>query len=218
MRSRQVSSSWLQSILQVLALCAVLSPVFAQPPPPPQQPPPPPACNPILEICPNPTCTDSENIGQVLISSPNRSSFFYIGNPINITWDYSAEVDIAQFPIQGVNLYWQKDGQRDWQEITALPARAKTHIWEMQDAQAGTGGTFRIRVVPDNIDPDGRTGRTRSCTPSGWPLRTEVAFSLIRPRTLPSTGDPFPPASSDGWKTYVPWASFLMAFGVLLSQ
>ncbi|KAI9093099.1 hypothetical protein DFS34DRAFT_583429 [Phlyctochytrium arcticum] len=183
---------WVFSLLLTLF---TFSTIAQPPPPPPGQTTP--TCNPILNICPPPlNCTDSDVLGRVDVLSPNRTTYFYVGQPVNISWSYSGETDVSKYPINNVSIYYQRSEASTWNPIQTVGAREVKYTWPMKDFEGGTGGTFKIRIVPDNIDRGGVTGTPSSCIPVGWPLLGEVQFTLVRPRPLDDARDPYPPALS----------------------
>ncbi|KNC98288.1 uncharacterized protein SPPG_09395 [Spizellomyces punctatus DAOM BR117] len=207
----------------VTSLLVLFSGTAAQPPPAPAPapappaPPAPPPCNPFIQVCPNPNCTDSSNIGQVYIASPNTTAYFYVGKPVNVTWTYSAETDTSKFPINSVHIYYQKSDAQKWAEVASVPARATNYSWALEDFQAGTGGNFKIRIVPDNIDRSGTTGIPSSCTPPGWPSIGQQEFTIVRPLPLtPIASDPYPAALSSGSRT-IASGSVMTALILLIS-
>lgn len=133
------------------ALLVLLSSTVAQPPPPPTQPPAappaPPPCNPFIQVCSNPNCTSSENIGSVQVLSPNTSAYFYVGSAINVSWTYSGETDSTQFPINNIHIYYQKVDAASWNQVATVPARATNYSWLLDTFAAGTGGNFKVGFI-----------------------------------------------------------------------
>jgi hypothetical protein len=47
-----------------------------------------PTCNPFISPCPQADCEPGVTAGKVLVLSPNSTTFFYLGQQLNVSWLY----------------------------------------------------------------------------------------------------------------------------------
>ncbi|KAI8917720.1 hypothetical protein DFJ77DRAFT_316916 [Powellomyces hirtus] len=188
----------LRSLSFLTILLHFSSPIHAQIPPPTA--PPTTACNPFLTVCPSVPCESSAATGYVTVLSPNITTYFYVGQPIVIAWEYSALTDVATYPANNVSVWYLKEQpevrEEKWTVVGVVGREVRNLTWDMPEVVAGPGGVFKIRVVPDSVDNSLATGHAVSCTPPGWPWLGQVSFRVVRPTPLQLDGDPFPPAMS----------------------
>jgi hypothetical protein len=119
--------------------------------PPPVAPPPGPSptstpgnnCNPFMQTCPNPDCVDSSILGLTLITSPNSTSYQYVGVPILVNWTYSAGTD-NRYPLNSVNLYYRYSKDKSWTPIAQVNANRTSFMWNLSNV---ISGSYEVRFL-----------------------------------------------------------------------
>ncbi|KAI8915654.1 hypothetical protein EDD86DRAFT_196542 [Gorgonomyces haynaldii] len=154
-------------------------------------------CDPYNTVCAGVSCALPGTGGLVRLASPNTTAYFYVGQPINITWTYSDLAD-PQYPTQSVNIYYRQVGTDAWTSWVIAPPKSKTAFGTINNV---AGGNYQVVVVPDNIDVTGglKAGKTVSCVHDQWPYPGTAEFRLLVPFNVQPYTNPLPANTNAGY-------------------
>ncbi|KAJ3149672.1 hypothetical protein HDU86_006849 [Geranomyces michiganensis] len=152
------------------------APAPSQPPPPP-----PPSSSSAAAPLPLPTCGASP--GAIQILTPTADDSAVVGSTKNITWSYSDLTVTSRFPEKQIQVFYQKtdagltaDGWKQADGGGALPPRARSFAWTVPST---ADGSYAVRVVADNVDPQRPASSSATCIPDGFPSPGNSAPFLI---------------------------------------
>ncbi|KAI9205520.1 uncharacterized protein BJ171DRAFT_62322 [Polychytrium aggregatum] len=163
---------------------------------------------------PAPICDGSKLLGNVVLTSPNSSSYHYVGTSLTIAWGYSSVTDTANYPANGSWIYYQSSTQTDPRKWTFLSSVSKTDrsfLWQVPQMAAGA---YTIRVVTDNQDVQNITGNLVPCYPPGFPGIGSTSLQLYQPTDVTPAPDPYPPNKSIGSRL-APFAAALVGVALI---
>jgi hypothetical protein len=109
-------------------------------------PPPTPECNPYLRQCENADCADADSYGQVLIWSPNKNAYNYIGMPLLVNWTYTPNSD-PNFPVNNVYLYYKNAKEKTWTQCGIADRRNKTYLWDVPALIPGSYEVYKSLMI-----------------------------------------------------------------------
>ncbi|KAJ3321066.1 hypothetical protein HDV06_004624 [Boothiomyces sp. JEL0866] len=166
-------------------------------------------CDPTEQLCPNVNCDQAQTTGLVLIASPNSTTYYFTGNPINITYTFTATSN-PNYPKRTMNFYYRPTGTNTW---TAWGNATKGTTTIMLQLNNVVPGNYDVLALTDGVDPTQKSqiGPKISCVADGWPYSTFNTFALLQPQTFLPYQDPYPPYTSSAEKLSV-FIGFIVLF------
>lgn len=150
-------------------------------------------CNPYLQTCPAANCSQpsvAPGTTQIVVLSPNRSTFFYLDSPVNISWKYVGDSNFS--PPSTIAVYTQLQGTQLWTRVTSTSSPSLMSLrWTFRNMNSGV---YSLRLVSDDVDQQGITGNVPSCLNPLLPTMGATQFRLLQPVTAINTPQVSPDA------------------------
>jgi hypothetical protein len=104
---------------------------------------------------------------------PGTRAYAYVGNPIDIVWEYFPNTDNVTFPRNNFVFYYKKKGDTDWKDIAAIPKgniTKNSYRWTPSE-QLLKDTRYELLILVDNVSAVlNGPGNKPSCWAPGFPV------------------------------------------------
>ena len=131
-------------------------------------------------------CDNDKSQGFLIIDSPVYndvfSGVFHVNEPINISYSLN-NVDTKKYPMNFVDFYYRRVGEKDWVEWESIN---KSATWTIGFMNNSVPGNYSIVGISDGLDPSQSVlAKKQSCVPDRWPYpKTDQFFILKQPNLV----------------------------------